>query len=339
LTDRLFRFGLYTVALALVVSATVVARTAPTPKQEIARGAATQACVTPDRTVTLYAEMVGGHLGYGRTPDTAHVPGPTLTMYEGECMAVKLINQTDGPASVHAHGVDYTVDSDGTPLTQTCTPAGGTRTYVFAAHKPVKRGDGTVDNGSAGYWHYHDHCRGSDHGTEGIQRGLFGAFIVRRTGDPLPDRGPFVIVFTDDSINLKLAPETPIFYANEGERVEFVVIAHANSLHTFHLHGHRWADTRTGLAEAAGDEVRSLDNHILGPADSFGFQVVAGEHVGQGAWMYHCHVQFHADGGMSGLFVVRSPSGQVSPKTQAAIDRFMNMHSSASMTPTTPMGH
>lgn len=44
---------------------------------------------------------------------------------------------------------------------------------------------------------------------------------------------------------------------------------------------------------------------IVGPADSFGFQVIAGEGVGAGAWMYHCHVQSHADMGMAGLFLVR----------------------------------
>ena len=294
---------------------------APGPGKSQATAASTQTC-TPNREVTLYAQMVDGRLGYGRTPDTAKVPGPTLTMYEGQCLAVKLVNNTDQRASVHAHGVDYTVESDGTPLNVSCTPPGGTRTYVFGAHKPARQPDGTVDNGSAGYWHYHDHCRGTPHGTEGIQQGLFGAFIVRRAGDPLPDRGPFVVVFTDDSINLKLAPQTPIFYANQGERVEFVVVGQMNSLHTFHLHGHRWADTRTGLAAVPGDPVRSLDNKVLGPADSFGFQVEAGEHVGPGAWMYHCHVQFHADGGMSGLFVVRGPNGEISPQTQAAIDRF-----------------
>ena len=312
------------IALVLVFGAIEVA---PGRGRPVATAASNQVC-TPDREVTLYAEMVDGHLGYGRTPDTAKVPGPTLTMYEGQCLAVKLVNHTDQRASVHAHGVDYTPSSDGTPLNASCTPPGGTRTYVFGTHKPSKRADGTVDNGSAGYWHYHDHCRGTDHGTDGIQQGLFGAFIVRRAGDPVPDRPPFVLVFTDDSINLKLAPNTPMFVANEGERVEFVVIAHMNSLHTFHLHGHRWADTRTGLATTPGQDVRSLDNHVLGPADSFGFQVIAGEHVGPGAWMYHCHVQFHADGGMSGLFVVRGPNGEVSPQLQAAIDRFTGMQHS-----------
>ena len=50
----------------------------------------------------------------------------------------------------------------------------------------------------------------------------------------------------DMSINLKLAPHTPMFAADLGERVEFVVIGHGNTHHTFHLHGHRWAMTRTG---------------------------------------------------------------------------------------------
>jgi FtsP/CotA-like multicopper oxidase with cupredoxin domain len=317
--SRSLRLGAAAVALVVVLGAIDLA---PGRGDTKATAASNQACV-PDREVTLYAEMVDGHLGYGRTPDTAKVPGPTLTMYEGQCLAVKLVNHTDQRASVHAHGVDYSPASDGTPLNNGCTPPGGTRTYVFGAHKPTKRPDGTVDNGSAGYWHYHDHCRGTDHGTDGIQQGLYGAFIVRRAGDPLPDRPPFVLVFMDDSINLRLAPHTPMFVANEGERVEFVVIGHMNSVHTFHLHGHRWADTRTGLATTPGQDVRSVDNHILGPADSFGFQVVAGEHVGPGAWMYHCHVQFHADGGMSGLFVVRGPNGEVSPQLQAAIDRFM----------------
>jgi FtsP/CotA-like multicopper oxidase with cupredoxin domain len=50
---------------------------------------------------------------------------------------------------------------------------------------------------------------------------------------------------------------------------------------------------------------------ITGPADSFGFQVIAGEHVGPGAWMYHCHVQSHSDMGMAGLFLVAKEDGTI----------------------------
>ena len=50
------------------------------------------------------------------------------------------------------------------------------------------------------------------------------------------------------TINGRKAPRTPTFEANEGERVEFVVIGHGNFMHTFHLHGHRWVDGAVGTA-------------------------------------------------------------------------------------------
>jgi hypothetical protein len=54
---------------------------------------------------------------------------------------------------------------------------------------------------------------------------------------------------------------------------------------------------RTGLLTGPDDPGRVIDTKIVGPADSFGFQVIAGEHVGAGAWMHHCHVQSHSDMG------------------------------------------
>jgi len=285
---------------------------------------AEQVCETPTRSVTLFAEPLGPHrYGYGLTPGGASSPGPTLEISEGECLAVTLVNDTDRRLSMHAHGVDYTVASDGTPLNQSCVRPGRARTYVFAAHASVAREDGSLDPGSAGYWHYHDHCMGGDHGTDGIRSGLFGAFIVRREGDPVPDVPPFVVVMgPGKTIGLLKAPDTPVFEANEGQRVEFVVIGHGDLVHTFHLHGHRWVDNRTGPPSSLGDPTRVIDNRTVGPADSFGFQVVAGEGVGPGAWMYHCHVQGHSDAGMTGLFLVTTTDGSLTPAGAEALARW-----------------
>ncbi len=257
------------------------------------------------RRVTLYAEPVGDGYGYGLAPGKASIPGPTLQMYEGEKLEVTLVNSTNRRLSIHVHGVDYDVDSDGTPMNDGCVAPGEQRRYVWRAHRMARRRDGTIRLGSAGYWHYHDHCMGGRHGTEGIAAGLYAALIVRRKGDLLPARRPFVVVMQDMSINGLLAPDTPTFVADHGERVEFVVIGHGNTHHTFHLHGHRWADTRTGTLLATNPDTPILDTRTVGPADSFGFQVIAGEGVGPGMWMYHCHVQFHADAGMTGIFLVR----------------------------------
>lgn len=282
----------------------------------------------PTRSETLYAVQRPGGLAYGRTPDTATTPGPTLEMTEGECLAVRLINRTGQPTSIHSHGVDYTIASDGTPHTGTCTPDGQERTYVFQAHHPAERSDGTKDPGSAGYWHYHTHC-GGEHGTAGINAGLFGAFIVRRPGDPKPDVPPFVLVMIGQTFNLETYPNTPTFHARQGQRVEFVVIGHGDLFHTFHLHGHRWVNNRTGLPSSLSETQQLIDNRPVGPADSFGFQVIAGEHVGPGRWMYHCHVQSHTDNGMFGFFEVDPANGTPLPQAGQPMAGESPMHHAA----------
>lgn len=282
-----------------------------------------QACEQPTASMDLFAqELRNGRIGYGLTPESASVPGPTIQMTEGDCLQVRLVNGASKRVSMHAHGVAYTFASDGTPHNKGCVAPGKEKTYVFNAPAPSTRPDGTVDPGTAGYWHYHDHCMGTPHGTEGVGRGLFGALIVRRQGDPVPDREPIVLVMNNITFNTRRAPRTPMPKANLGERVEFVVIGHGDLFHTFHLHAHRWADTRTGLVTSESSEAQLVDNRTVGPADSFGFQVIAGEHVGPGAWMYHCHVQNHSDLGMEGLFIVRTAGGEVTPQTQEAIRKW-----------------
>lgn len=274
------------------------------------------------RKITLYAEALpGGLYGYGLVPGKATVPGPLLEIYEGDTLEIELVNTTDKRLSIHPHGVNYETTSDGSPVNDSFNEPGETRTYVWRTRTQRKAGGGFYLPGSAGYWHYHDHAMGTDHGTEGILRGLYGGLIVRRAGDLLPDR-QFTVVFNEMSINNKVAPDTPMFEARKGERVEFVCIGHGSLAHTFHLHAHRWANTRTGMLRGDSDYSEVTDNRSLDPGSSFGFQVVAGAGVGPGAWMYHCHFQTHSDGGMVGIFLVRNRDGSMPPGAQEAIDRF-----------------
>ncbi|MGW7518656.1 multicopper oxidase domain-containing protein [Streptomyces sp. NPDC054796] len=272
------------------------------------------AAPTKDRSITLYAEALpDGQMGYGLEPGRATIPGPLLEMYEGDTMEIEFVNNLDVTASLHVHGVDYEITSDGTKLTGSTVAPGERRTYVWKTHAPGRRADGSYMPGSAGYWHYHDHIVGTEHGTGGLQKGLYGPLVVRRRGDILPDK-QFTIVFNDMTINNRTGrpgDAAPDFTAKIGERVEFISITHGEFYHTFHIHGHRWADNRTGLLTGPDDPSRVIDNKITGPADSFGFQVLAGEHVGPGKWMYHCHVQSHSDMGMAGLFIVTDENGDV----------------------------
>lgn len=298
-----------------------------TPVAAVALGAGTAAPAAAStrrgrtRRITMYAERLeGGMVGYGLAPGEATVPGPVLEMWEGDTLEIELVNTTDERLSIHPHGVNYDVDSDGSPFNGSFNEPGQTRTYVWSTQAPY-RDRGIWMPGSAGYWHYHDHAMGTDHGTGGVQAGLYGALVVRRVGDVLPER-QFTVVFGDVTINNRIAPDTPMFEARLGERVEFINIGHGNTFHTYHLHAHRWANNRTGLLQGRDDPSQVVDNRDLNPGDSFGFQVVAGAGVGPGAWMYHCHVQFHSDGGMAGIFLVRNADGSMPPGAQASIDRF-----------------
>ena len=261
------------------------------------------------RHMKLYAEKLGDdQIGYGLEKGKASIPGPLVELVEGDTLHVELENTTDVAVSLHPHGVDYDRANDGTKMNHSVVEPGAKRTYTWRTHAPGKRKDGTYRSGSAGYWHYHDHIVGTEHGTGGIRAGLYGPLVVRREGDILPDE-QITIVFNDMTINN--LPKGPDFKVTVNDRVEIVMITHGEYYHTFNVHGHRWADNRTGLLEGPGDPSRIIDNKITGPADSFGFQIIAGEEAGAGAWMYHCHVQSHSDMGMAGLLLVAKPDGTV----------------------------
>ncbi|WP_211591461.1 multicopper oxidase domain-containing protein [Microbispora sp. H10836] len=321
MTRRLFsRRAFTTTATAAAAAATIApfvlatqvdAASADKTADKTARETAGKTAGEPGevRRITLYAEKLpDGQLAYGLEPGKATIPGPLIEMIEGETLEIELVNNTDVTASLHVHGVDYETSSDGTRMNDSVVEPGGRYVYTWRTHAQTSRPDGTIEPGSAGYWHYHDHVVGTDHGTGGILRGLYGPLVVRRTGDVLPDK-TFTVVFNDmKTNNLTQAPD---FTAKLGERVEFVVITHGNFFHTFHIHGHRWADNRTGMLKDRQDQSRIIDTKTTGPAESFGFQVIAGERVGPGMWMYHCHVQSHSDMGMAGMFYVTDADGNV----------------------------
>ncbi|WP_125726957.1 multicopper oxidase domain-containing protein [Kibdelosporangium aridum] len=256
------------------------------------------------RSMRLYAEALpGDKFGYGLLPGKATIPGPTIEMMEGETLSIELVNNAGRPLSLHTHGVDYDVASDGTPMNGGVVQPGERRIYVWNSHRPFRRADGTLDGGSAGYWPYHDHALGGEHGSEGVAKGLYGALVVRRRDDLLPDK-QFVVVMNDESINTLVAPDTPTFRARKGERVEWIVIGMDSFPHTFHLHGHRWSDTRTGYPSGPDESAPLIDTKDVLAAVSFGFQLIAGEHSGPGKFFYRDARSRGANAGINGVYIV-----------------------------------
>ena len=341
-----FRRGWVVVAIAVVASGLGAA----TARSD---GRGPEGCVTPNRTLTLHAVQLPSaadgavRLAYGLTPKTATIPGPTIELTEGDCLALTLVNDIpvstfealrDDPllgdghtplgVSAHPHGVKYRPDSDGVPDNRwqhgSFVPPGAARTFLWYAAPRTHAGKRVGSLGSAGYWWYHDHIAGTTHGTGGVGAGLFGALVVRRPGDLKPDRTFVIGMGNDATLNLARYPATdcagPVsavsnrcVVGKDGGRVEFVVIGLGDDFHTFHLHGHSWAANRTGALADPNDDTPVIDTKTIGPAESFGFQVIAGESVGVGSWMLHCHVQRHSDRGMSTFFHVTSDGKPPAP--------------------------
>lgn len=258
--------------------------------------------IHPKGNLNLIARTLSdGSLAYVAPDYGANGVRPTIEMTEGETLNITLKNELNSDVSLHVHGVHYNLDSDGTRHSNSFVKAGQQRVYQWRAAV-----------GTTGYWHYHDHVIGDDEGTGGILGGLYGALIVRKPGDPKPVK-TFVIVGLDKTLNGRIFPDTPLYVARQGELVEWVVVSHGNRVHTFHLHGHRWlnphrtSDPNPGAPANVGSGWE--DNHILAPGDSFGFLSIAGEDVGPGMWMYHCHFQDHASA-MKGFFQVLPPGPQ-----------------------------
>jgi len=257
----------------------------------------------PGRTFTLWS--------YNGT-----VPGPTIWANVGDTVDITLRNPHNLKHSLHVHGFSYNITSDGSQGDPGYSDRGiiGTNqeyTYRFKADRP-------------GLYAYHCH---SDDGypiSVHIQQGLYGAIVVSNPNNPLttPDKQYFVFLnevygqlslsmahgcaycfgqtkyFT---INARQWPLSPTFTALPGELVRFYVINLGNDIHSFHVHDHamyRWEIINGQWASVLVQN----DNAGFVPLEA---SIIDVEAQTPGKWLYHCHVEPHADEGMMGIFEIQ----------------------------------
>ena len=232
--------------------------------------------------------------GFGQPLGPASIPGPMLEATEGEALVVHFRNQCPSPVTMHPHGVFYSNEMDGAYKGRFTDPGGfvqrgSTVTYVWECPE-----------GTAGSWFYHDH---GPLDPLPLYKGLFGGLVVRKAGEPVPDR-EYVLAFHSflpPATGLRRAffcvngrsftGVTPNMTARVGDDVQMHIFGIDNDFHTFHIHGHRW--------EEPGGNV--VDNKTFGPGDSFGVRFTEDN---PGHWLYHCHVFSHLHDGMSGWYFV-----------------------------------
>jgi FtsP/CotA-like multicopper oxidase with cupredoxin domain len=256
------------------------------------------------------------------------VPGPVLRMSMGETLKVKLVNNSPRPASLHFHGVAYSIDDDGSSTNSIVNP-GCAHIYTITAV-------------ATGVWPFHSHI---DPRKE-IAQGLYGAVIVPPPGEVPADHeyvvflgqlgmeaegeeeeeaeeaeggeggeGFFMTIngrangmaeVIELAGNQYVAKSNAMAEAKVGERVRWRVLNMSpDDLHTFHLHGHRWCE-EGALIQPDGtcpNGQPATDNPDLFPAQGITFEYIEDA---PGEWMYHCHIIDHVIDGMFAMYRVEN---------------------------------
>ena len=254
------------------------------------------------------------------------VPGPTLKVNAGETMRVKVINAHDMVHSFHAHLDGYSFENDGSQanyltgegLGGMISP-GSEYTWEFTPPTP-------------GLYYYHTHS--ADKGmspTKIVGQGLYGAIIVQDPEEPPMreevlfmgevgfDTEGVVAPFVFNGMGLpggEVALEEifgrggyaavaeqynktlPHIKAKVGEPFKLHVINIGNLEHSLYIH----SATVVSLGVLGG---RPWPARVLplvqGAADTL---LINFDHPGM--WLFHCHVEPHADAGMIGIFEVEA---------------------------------
>jgi len=121
-------------------------------------------------------EIRGGQTvdGYGYN---GRIPGPVLEARAGEPVEIRFTNRLPEPTTIHWHGLRVPAAMDGTDDVQPLVQPGETFVYRFTP-------------ADAGTFWYHPHTNE----TEQLEKGLYGALIVRGPDEPVTDRERILVL-------------------------------------------------------------------------------------------------------------------------------------------------
>ena len=236
------------------------------------------------------------------------IPGPQITVREGDRVRIVVNNQMTQPTTLHLHGMTVPNEADGVPyITQDPIMPGGYYVYDFTVKDPP------------GMYVYHSHFNS----TEQVGKGLYGALIVAPKGGdwsypeirtdaatgqitgyaPPPKVDVEATLFLGDGplgyvLNGKGFPATSPIVAKTDDWVLIHMANDGSMLHPMHLHGYHFE-----VVAQDGFPLKDpymADTLVIAPGQRFDVLVHA---VYPGAWAFHCHILPHVEGpqGMFGM--------------------------------------
>lgn len=114
----------------------------------------------------------------GSAPEASGaVPGPLLDVRAGQQVIVDFENQLPVETTIHWHGIRLDPSMDGSNISQTPVPPGGTFSYSFVAKDP-------------GFYWYHPHLKAD----EQIEAGLQAPLVIRGGTEPAVSAERFLVL-------------------------------------------------------------------------------------------------------------------------------------------------
>lgn len=247
------------------------------------------------------------------------MPGPTIQVYPGDYVNIRVINKLAEPTSIHWHGLDVPNVMDGVPAVEP-SPKIDPGKY-FDYHFRITNPPGTHM--------YHTHF----YSVEQEMMGLGGAFIIL---DPNPkiqyiNKDYFIMLqefhvdglkmgevkpgvydidtMSDDfnffTMNGRCFPFTTPLTTKMGENVRIRLGNIVHNAHPIHIHGHQF------IVSASDGNSIPIRNRLVKTT----INVASGETYdlefkanNPGIWPFHCHIPHHMSNNMQkpmgGMFTV-----------------------------------
>lgn len=238
------------------------------------------------------------------------IPGPTIQVYPGDYVNIRVINRLPEPTSIHWHGLDIPNVMDGVPEVEPSPKIDPNHyfDYYFQITNPP------------GTHMYHTHF----HTAKQEMMGLGGTFIIL---DPYESRSdiqrdyflmlqefrvkglkegevkpgvyeidPFAHNSNFFTINGRSFPFASPLLVRYGERVRVWLGKIAEAAHPFHIHGHQVFITATDGNKIPEQNQIKKNTVLVASGETYDLEFIANN---PGIWPLHCHIPHHMSNNMT----------------------------------------
>ena len=237
------------------------------------------------------------------------IPGPTIQVYPGDYVNIRVYNKLPEATSIHWHGLDVPNSMDGVPSVEP-TPKIEPNSY-FDYHFQI------INPPGSHMYHTHFHTVTQE------MMGLGGAFIILDPNEYcFIQRDYFIILqefklkglkegeeksgeydvdplnhdFNFFTMNGRCFPYTTPLSVKYGENIRIRLGNISGGAHPIHIHGHQFFVTASD-GNTIPYHNRLLKNTILvAQGETWDVQFIANN---PGIWPFHCHIPHHVSNNMT----------------------------------------